>query len=636
MDACHRLERHARRLLPWFAALLLIPVCGGDEPAVAAPPPSGAVASATPEATAAGLRILALGGNAVDAAVAVSLALGVTEPSESGLGGTVVMLIVPPGGEPVVVHSPPEPVFTGDESSYLRPTSLPVLVHAWRRYGSGAISWEKLVDPARQLAERGYVLGRFRHRMLVGEYRRLQGDSAAAALLLNPDHSIPGEGTVMRLPVLAGTLERLADTPPNDLPRGSFASLLAADLAGLVDSAVARSLATPVTVQEQRPLVSAYRGWTVMVPGEPYGGRRIVRALELLQGTPVDVLRRNDEARTAWLAEALGYGSAPEGLALSAYLATIPALPVAVDSAVRRSPPPVRTTAPATAPPPAAADPGPPAAAPAVETPAPPPDTGGTGTGRETSHFSIVDGSGLAVSVTQSLGGPFGERATRLGFFLGRGPMPEPTVAESASLATAAQRAAPPDPFREPVSWAVPTALVRDGAVGLVLGSAGGPRAIAAVVQVVIQWVDRGRDLRQAVAAPRLHVEVDSALRPRLVLEGVRWVDPSGSSAAALEPWGLRVRELAAQRGLRLGEWIIGLEYLARSPFFGGVHAVAREGEGEGWSAAADPRRDGVGRVLTEEDVLRARQYSDDLLDGLLAPAEGRPPASAAQGSRRP
>jgi gamma-glutamyltranspeptidase/glutathione hydrolase len=578
---------------------------------VAAPPPSGAVSSATPEATAAGIRILALGGNAVDAAVAVSLTLGATEPSESGLGGTVVMLIAPANGEPVVVHAAPAAISaSGPGAVLLRPTALAVLVHAWRRYGSGQVSWEELVEPARRAAERGFALGRFRHRMLVSEYRRLQGDSVATRLLLNPDHSIPGEGTVLRLPDLAATLEQLAGTAPDDLPGGDVARAVAADVGARVDAAAGAAFASAPPVREDRPLVGSYRGWTVLVPGEPYAGRAVVRALEFLQGAPVAVLRGNDEVRTAWVAEALGYASAPSSPSLPSYVATLPPLPVAVDSTrpavvpVRRSSEGTRTGAPSSAPP-AGADP--------VAVPPPRPDTAGS---TETSHFSIVDAAGTAVSVTQTLGGPFGAMASRQGFFLGRAPglavagaAIDPTIPVSDSSALAAQTSNAPDPWEEPVSWAVPTVLVRDGVPGIVLGSAGGPRAVSAVAQVVTDWVDGGQTLERAVAAPRLHVDPGTA-RPRIALEGVIWIAQVPGAETALAPWGNGVRVMAAQRGFRLGEWTTGLEYLGISPFFGGVNAVAREDEL--WVGAADPRRDGIGRTLTDEDVLRALSGTDE------------------------
>ena len=574
-------ERADRRVvspLVWAATLFLIPGCGNGEPAAPIAAGSGAVSSATPEATAVGIRILALGGNAVDAAVAVSLTLGVAEPSESGLGGTVVMLVTRPDADPVVVHAPPVVVRSTGPSpgSFLRPSMVPVLVHAWREYGSGKVSWEQVVEPAQRLAENGYSLGRFRHLMMVKEYRRLEGDSVAAALLLNSDGSIPGEGTRVQLPALAATLERLADTDPDALPGGDFAALVLSDLAELVDATAASALAAPGEAREDAPLAGRYRGWSVLVPGAPYGGSRLLRALELLQSAPVEVLEQEGESRTAWLAEALGYAIAPREVGLEAYLDALPRLPItAADPALRRARrrPAAALSSPAGVQPPAS------------------------------SHFSVVDATGMAVSATQSLGSPFGERASRLGFFLARAP-------EGASMGS------------DPLFWSAPTVLTRQGAIGLVLGSAGGPRALSAVVQTVTDWVDRGHPLERAVATPRMHIEADPGRRPRMVLEGVIWVDPMGGSRSSLEPWGEGVQRLALARGFGVGERDTGPQDLGVSPFFGGVHAVARDADG--WATAADPRRDGVGRVLLDEDVVRARQDPRgelDLIDRGLPPS---------------
>lgn len=576
-----RVDRRVRSPLAWAATILLIPGCGSEEPTAPSTALSGAVSSATPEATAVGIQILASGGNAVDAAVAISLTLGATEPSESGLGGTVVMLVTRPGADPLVIHATPEVVrSTGPNSgSFLRPTMVPVLVHAWREYGSGKVSWEQVVEPAQRLAENGYSLGRFRHLMMVKEYRRLEVDSVATALLLNSDHSIPGEGTRVQLPALATTLERLAGTAPTALSGGDFAALVASDLAGFVDATTARALATPAEAREDAPLTGTYRGWSVLVPGYPYGGSRLLRALDLLQLAPVEVLEQEGESRTAWLAEALGYAIAPQEVALGPYLAALPRLPLAVDDPVlwqagRR---------------------------PAESLPSPATYVGAQRSA--SSHFSVVDATGMAVSVTQSLGGPFGERASRLGFFLARAP-------EGASMGS------------EAVSWSVPVVLTRQGVIGLVLGSSGGPRALSAVVQTIIEWVDGGHPLERAVTTPRLHIEAGKGPRPRMVLEGVIWIDPMGDSRASLEPWGEGVRRLAVLRGFGVGERYTGLQTLGISSFFGGVHAVARDGDR--WAPAADPRRDGVGRVLSEEDMVRVQQDPGgerDLIDLGLPPS---------------
>lgn len=549
-------KRAGRRVvgpLVWAAVVFLMPSCGNDDPQAPRPEGFGAVSSATPEATGVGIQILALGGNAVDAAVAISLTLGVAEPSESGLGGTVVMLVTRPDADPVVIHATPEIVRTTGPTpgSFLRPTMVPVLVHAWREYGSGEVSWAQVVEPAQRLAENGYFLGRFQHLMMVKEYGRLEGDSVAAALLLNSDGSIPGEGTLVQLPMLAATLARLADADPT--PRGDFATLVGNDLSDLVDATGASALSAPVEAREDIPLAGSYRGWSVLVPGDPYGGPRLLRALELLQSAPVEILEQEGDSRTAWLAEALGYAITPPEIGLDSYLAELPRLPLTVtDLALRRGR--RRTATPLSSSGPDAGD-----------------------QSSASSHFSVVDATGMAVSVTQALGGAFGERASRLGFFLARAP-------EESSMGS------------DPVFWSVPTVLTKQGAIGLVLGSSGGPRALSAVVQTVTAWVDGGQPVERAVASPRLHIEADPGRRPRMVLEGVIWVDPMGGSRASPGPWGEGIMRLAALRGFSVGERDTGPQNLGIDPFFGGVHAVAQDADG--WTPAADPRRNGAGRVL--------------------------------------
>ncbi|MBW3533778.1 MAG: gamma-glutamyltransferase family protein [Gemmatimonadetes bacterium] len=152
--------------------------------------------------------------------------------------------------------------------------------------------------------------------------------------------------------------------------------------------------------------------------------------------------------------------------------------------------------------------------------------------------------------------------------------------------------------------WAAPTVLIRDGRPELVLGSPGGPRGISAIVQVVATWI-AGETLPESVEALRIHVEPDAAGRHRLVPEGVVWIDSARSTSRVLAPFGdSLLRPLAAERGISLGEHDSGPLFQDWDPWFGGVHAVAWDGEA--WIAAADPRRDGTARTVEPEDVVEA------------------------------
>ncbi|MEJ2131135.1 MAG: gamma-glutamyltransferase, partial [Gammaproteobacteria bacterium] len=128
---------------------------------------SGAVSSATPEATQAGIETLRRGGNAVDAAIAVAFALGVTEPAMSGLGGQVQMLVHPASGEPYVING--TSFAPGELPSHVEredldgrrattvPSAVKVLAFAYRYGGGGRVAWADLIRPAIRFAEDGFV-----------------------------------------------------------------------------------------------------------------------------------------------------------------------------------------------------------------------------------------------------------------------------------------------------------------------------------------------------------------------------------------------------------------------------------------------------------------------------------------------
>lgn len=584
---------------PRVAGALLTTVsllgCGRDG---AGPPPTlrprGAVAAGTPEATRVGLQIMARGGNAADAAVATSLAEAVTQPGHAGLGGWGVAVLRVPGREPVVLDVDPPPA---GPDSVPSPTLVALLEELWRRHGSGTLAWADLVGPAERLARDGYDLGRFGHRTLVREYDRLERDSAAAALVLMENRAIPPEHSRVSNPELATTLEHLARTGPDDFYGGDIARRI--DRAFRSRGGAAGAPGIP-TARETAALSGSFGGWKVWAPPHPYGGPELLRALELLEGAPSGMLVPGARGRTAWIAEALAYAFGPD-TSVAAHLARVPDLPGAPMPATvgpgRDGPVPVPGS-----------DRGnrgkPPTGGPAE-----------AGTS-ETSHLSVVDGNGMAVALTQTLGRPYGAGwpVDALGFFAAR--------AERPAVVTGGTDTVAPPPVRVvDREWLAPTLVTRDDTAVAALGSPGGLPGVGALVQVLATWLSGADSLEHAVSTPRIHVGMDAERRGRLYLEGVV-SDPSDTIRLLHVPetWGDTVRALAAARGFRFGERDTGLLDEGREPWFGGVNAVARTGGR--WRGVADPRRDGGAGSLVRGAVP---------LLGALSPSAGggspqRPP----------
>ena len=199
-------------------------VCGGTQLRA-----QGVVSAASPEAAAAGREILDAGGNAVDAAVAVAFSLAVTEPAMSGLGAGMQMLLMAPGKEPLVLNGTtfaPASTPSSAEPSKLKghqlstiPTTVKTLDHAWQRHGSGKISWPQLLAPAIRHAEEGFVIGPFRSKVMQRHLKDLQASPSAREYFLNPNGTLPAEGTRWKQPVLARTLRRLAEHGADDFYR---------------------------------------------------------------------------------------------------------------------------------------------------------------------------------------------------------------------------------------------------------------------------------------------------------------------------------------------------------------------------------------------------------------------------------
>lgn len=252
-----------------------------------------AVSSAHPIATAAGVEILEAGGNVVDAAVAVSFALGVVEPDASGLGGYGQMVVYLTGMEkPVVIEflTRVPQAATLENAALANPTG-PMLANvpgvprgmelAYEEYGSGEVEWSDLVQPAIRAARDGFVLGdAFTTTLSLERNRYARWDSSME--LFFPDGEPLQPGDMFKNPDLAWTLEQIAEDGADAFYEGEVARRIVEDLRGKGNAMTMNDMARYFAVQRDA-VVGEYRGHTIYTAAPPVsGGVSLVAKLNLL------------------------------------------------------------------------------------------------------------------------------------------------------------------------------------------------------------------------------------------------------------------------------------------------------------------------------------------------------------------
>jgi gamma-glutamyltranspeptidase/glutathione hydrolase len=541
-------NRWCRRLL-WstLALAAALPSCHNGGSGV------GVVSAATPEAAAAGVEILEAGGNAIDAAVAVSLALAVTEPAMSGLGGQTQILLQRPGEDAVVIngtsYSPaatPENPSAEDVTAH-RATTIPATLNtldfAFRNFGSGAVEWSDLVQPAIGFAENGFTVGAFRHLVWLRHREELAANAAVAALFLDEQGTVPDSGATFRQPVLARTLRRIAATGADDFYRGEIAAAIARDMAASGGWITAEDLATLPGPSVIPALRSMYRGYDVATLPPPGGGWVVLQILNLFEQSTAEDMTLDSPGRVTNIIDALqiGHRSRRENPVrdLVDFEADVQDR-ISKETARRLWLEGASGNAPAETFP-------------------------GAG---ETTHFSIVDRTGMVVAVTASINAYFGARAAspELGFLYN-------------SYMHEFELDNPGHPFAlrgraMPYSSMSPTVVSRNRQPVLVVGSPGSSRIISTVAQIIHLTIDGRLGLRDAVAMPRLHVVPDN----HLYVESMTLRDS--------------LEEMFIQSGYEITQPATDLMLGDLNAYYGGVHALAFENGG--WVGAADPRRDGA------------------------------------------
>jgi gamma-glutamyltranspeptidase/glutathione hydrolase len=542
------MARRATAVVPGALVLLACAAaCGHDSalppafgPGQVATSDAGMVVSGSPFATDAGVEILELGGNAVDAAVATAFALGVTEPTMSGLGGRTQMLIRATDGTFVGIDGTTQVPRAGEvaeidvDDGYRTiavPGTVAALLEAHGQFGT--LPRQTVLAPAIRLAAQGFLLPAREAARIADVADRLAEFPVTARSFLGPDGVPFAPGDRLVQPDLAGVLQAIADSGAAVFYAGWIAESIATDMArhgGLVSIDDLRRYRT------QRSVVvrDDYRGFEVVGTYLPASGGTVIEALNIVER--FDLTARAGTAEwVALIAQALELSIADRSAARAQ--SDTHATTVVSDAwaALRarevvepRLGKPVRG-----------------ASAPLPTEP------------EHTTHLSVADADGMLVALTQSVGPMMGSKVVTpgLGFLY---------AATMGYLDT-------PAPGIRPYSSQAPLIVMRGDTPVLVLGGAGARRILSAVVEVVSRTVDQGLPLAEAIAAPRFHPDGDTIVMERR--SATRWSDET-------------IRQL--------GGFGYELAFDSLPAFFARIHAITFDPTTRRWTGVADPRWNGT------------------------------------------
>ncbi len=521
-----------RRLL--LVTLLL--GIGGGQAALARPPvraPRAMVVSREAHATDAGVRVLRAGGNAVDAAVAVGFALAVTHPSAGNLGGGGFMLIRFADGRTTFLDFRERAPEKASRDMYLGPDGKPTedsltgwrapgvpgtvrgLEYAARKYGRKP--WAELLAPSLELASQGFPVSYGLAASLRGTKKLARFPESKRIFLKDGAFWQPGERLMQ--PELAATLKRISAAGARDFYEGETARRLVAAMQASGGLWTAGDLAGYAVV-ERKPLAGRYRNYEIIsAPPPSSGGVGVLGMLGMLEGAGYEKPGAGSAASIHYVAEVMRryYADRAEYLADPDF-ARVPVaglLDPAYLARRRQSIDAERAT------PSSQLGPGKPPGEEGARTSQdrrnrPPHDESA-----ETTHYSVVDAEGNAVAVTYTLNGGYGSGVTPPGVgFLLNNEMDDFAVQPGSpnmyGLIQGERNAI--QPHKRPLSSMTPTVVLKDGKLYLVAGSPGGPRIISTVLQVLLNVLDFGMEIQDAVDWPRFHHQW---LPDRLVIERV-------------------------------------------------------------------------------------------------------------------
>jgi gamma-glutamyltranspeptidase/glutathione hydrolase len=504
-----------------------------------------------------GADVLRQGGNAVDAAVATGFAMAVTYPRAGNIGGGGFMVIhsaergedvaidyretAPAAATPEIFLGPDgKPDIAKSRDSALGigvPGTVAGLALALDKYGSGQFTLAELLKPAIDLARDGIVLADDMADTLPGIYRRLARWPSTVKIFSRADGTSLREGDRLVQTDLAATLSAIAEQGPRGFYQGPVAENLAQavrDAGGIMTPDDLKSYSATI----RAPVEGHYRGYDIVsMPLPSSGGVVLLEMLNILEGFPMGEMKQGSAPQLHVMIEAMkrAYADRARYLGDPAFVSAPVATLMSKEYAAKQ-----RASIDLTR------------ATPWTDAlSATPPREGSN-----TTHYSVVDSRGNAVSNTYTLNFPYGVGlvADGTGVLLNN-ELDDFTAVPGASNAfgLVGFEANLPGPGKRPLSSMSPTVVLKDGKPVLVTGSPGGSRIISTVLQVIVNVLDYHMDVAAAVAAPRLHhqwlpdeVRIERGFADDTLAElkamGHHLIEPMGQTSAnsiAVMPNGL-------------------------------------------------------------------------------------------------
>jgi gamma-glutamyltranspeptidase/glutathione hydrolase len=470
---------------------------------------NGMIVSTSKQASEAGIQILKKGGNAVDAAVAVGFALAVTSSSNGNIGGGGFMVAAMANGETFTLdHREKAPaashkdLFLNDSGNVIPgmslfsragsgvPGTVDGLIRALEDHGSGKISLRQALAPAIRLAEKGFKISHYEARRFNGYEGFFERNEAAAAIFIRKDNKPWKKGDTLVQKDLAKTLKRIAKFGRDGFYSGPVADLIVAEMKrgnGLISHDDLENYSS----MYRDPVKGIYKGHEIISMGPPSsGGALLINMMNMLENYPVDSLGWNssDYIHLVTEVERRAYADRAEHMGdpdfwdvpLDMLTSKEYAQSRINDISLEKATPSSAVSA---------------SGAPGYES-------------RETTHYSVVDQWGNAVSVTTTINLSYGSGhlVKGAGFFLNNEMddfSSKPGVPNAFGLV--GNEANSIQAGKRPLSSMTPTIVLKGGKPFMVIGSPGGSTIITTTMQAILNVVDYGMDIKEAVSSPRFH-----------------------------------------------------------------------------------------------------------------------------------